>query len=101
MKTRKAKRIRTYNLKATMTNDQIKAKEGTYFDGDNFTIIDHNADVYGVHPDGSKQLLAKFRKAVFDKPTSDLAWDSFYRAAVPSRSRGAAAGPINPNSEYW
>jgi hypothetical protein len=58
-KTRKAKknsRVRTYNLKATMTNDEIKAKEGTYFDGKGFTIIDHDADVYGLFPDGTKQL---------------------------------------------
>jgi hypothetical protein len=32
---------------------------------------------------------------------TDLAWDSFYRLAAPSRSRGAAAGPIDPKSEYW
>jgi hypothetical protein len=106
-KTRKVKkgsknsRVKIYNLNATLTNDEIKAKEGTYFDGKDFTIIDHDADVYGLFPDGSKQLLAKFRKGVFDKPITDLAWESFYRLAAPSRSRGAAAGPIDPKSEYW
>ena len=102
-KTRKAKRtsrIKTLILKPQMTDKEIEAKEGTYFDGKGFQIINEDADVYGL-VNGKKQLLAKFRKNVFPKATTDLGWESFYRAAAASRSRGAAAGPIQAKSKYW
>ena len=83
-----------------MTDSEIEAKEGTYFDGKGYQIIDHDADIYGL-VNGKKQLLAKFRKGVFPNVTTDLAWDAFYRLAAASRSRGAAAGPIDPKSTYW
>jgi hypothetical protein len=102
-----------------MTDKEIEAKEGTYFDGicatsgannlgyrlatshgKGYQIINEDADVYGL-VDGQKQLLAKFRKNVFPKDTTELGWNSFYRAAAASRSRGAAAGPIQAKSKYW
>ena len=99
-KAKKAIQIKTLVLKPQMTDKEIEAKEGTYFDGKNFQIIDQDADVYGL-VNGQKQLLAKFRKNVFPKDTTDLGWESFYRAAAASRSRGAAAGPIKAKSKYW
>ena len=101
-KTRK-NRIKTYVLDPVLTNDQIKGREGTHFDAKNYLIVDHDADVWGKDPEvpGGKRLLAKFRKNVFSKDLTQDAWDAFYRLAAASRSRGAAAGPINPKSEYW
>jgi hypothetical protein len=102
-KTRKAKRtnrIKTLVLQPQMTDKEIEAKEGTYFDGKGFQIIDQDADVYGL-VNGQKQLLAKFRKNVFPQSITELGWNSFYRAAAASRSRGAAAGPIQAKSKYW
>jgi len=99
-KAKKSSQVKTYVLEPVMTDKEIEAKEGTYFDGKGYQMIDHNADVYGI-VNGQKQLLAKFRKAVFPKPITDLGWDSFYRAAAASRSRGAAAGPIQAKSKYW
>jgi hypothetical protein len=103
MGTRKQKKIKTYVLDKVMSDEEIKAREGTYFDKGKCTIITHDADVYGKDPDApsGKRLLAKFRKGVFSKDLTDLAWDAFYRAAAPSRNRGAAAGPIDLKSEYW
>jgi hypothetical protein len=98
-----AKSPRIYEFKKTMTDKDIAAREGTYFDEDAATniIVDHDADVYGIDDDGKKILLAKFRKGVFSDETTNLAWDAFHRAASASRNRGAAAGPINLKSKYW
>ena len=93
---------RTYVLEQIMTDDEIATKEGTYFDSSAVhTLIDHDADVYGIDSSGKKVLLAKFRKGVFSKELTDLAWKAFHRAAGASRNRGAAAGPIALTSGYW
>jgi hypothetical protein len=87
-------------VKPVMTNDQIKAREGTYFDDKGITIYDEDVDIYGLE-NGNKKLLARFRKNVFPKEMLELGWTAFYKTAAPSRNRGAAAGPIQVNSEYW
>ena len=69
---KKANRIKTLVLKPLLTDKEIEAKGGTYFDGKNYQIIDSDADVYGL-VNGQKQLLAKFRKGV----TSSVGDDSF------------------------
>lgn len=87
-----------------MTNDKIKAREGTYFDEKDIkTLITTDADVYVEDPDnpGKEKLLLKFRKSVFPKDLTDLAWRAFHKTAAPSRNRGAAAGPIDLKSAYW
>jgi hypothetical protein len=87
-----------------MSNDQIKAREGTYFDEKDIKIlVDHDADVYIPDPDnpGKEKILLKLRKRVFPKHITDLAWDAFHKTAAASRNRGAAAGPIDLKSMYW
>ena len=103
MATRRRKRVNVniITVKPTLTDEQIKAREGTYFDGKGIKIIDYDADVFSEEPDGSKKLLAKFRKGVFSKELTDLAWSAFHKAAAPSRNRGAAGGPIDTKSAYW
>lgn len=102
--TRKNK-VKTYVLDKVISDEEIKKREGTYFDKDKdkLMIINHDADVYAkdkTAPDG-KRLLAKFRKGVFPKELTDIAWTAFHKAAAPSRNRGAAAGPIDLKSHYW
>lgn len=87
-------------LKPVMTDDQIKAKEGTYFTDKDITIYDEDVDVYEETSNG-KRLLARFRKNVIPKDLLKLGWEAFYKTAAPSRNRGAAAGPIQVNSAYW
>ena len=100
------KPIRTSNVKEVivkpvLTNDEIKAREGTYFDEKEVKqIFDEDVDVYG-EIDGNKKLLARFRKNVFDHELLEDAWKAYYRTAAPSRNRGAAAGPIQLKSNYW
>ena len=91
-------------LEPKMTNDEIKAREGTYFsEKDADTIYDDDVDLYAKDPDahGGKRLLARLRKNVIPHDLVKLAWKSFYNAAGASRNRGAAAGPIDAKSKYW
>lgn len=79
-----------------------KKYEGTWFDEkDADQIIKEDADVYGIQDDGSKKLIGKFRKHVIPKDTVQLGWDAFRLLAIPSRNRGAAAGPIDLKGKYW
>jgi hypothetical protein len=91
-------------LEPKLTNDQIKAREGTYFsEKDADTIYDDDVDLYAKDPDapGGKRLLARLRKNVIPHDLIKLAWKSFYNSAGASRNRGAAAGPIDTKSKYW
>jgi len=100
LKAKKAKatqKVKRHVVKKVMTDEDIEAKEGSYFDGKGCLMLRASTDVY----DEEGHLLAKFRKGVFSKDTTDLGWEAFHQAAAASRSRGAAAGPINPKSEYW
>lgn len=96
-------KVKTVVLKPALTNDQIKAKEGAYFtEADADTIYDEDVDVYGLDElTGQKKLLARFRKHVIPLELIKRGWEAYYQTAAASRNRGAAAGPINLNSNYW
>jgi len=93
-------KVKEVIVQAKLTNEEIEAREGTYFDEKGFTIFDEDVDIYAMI-DGKKKLLAKLRKEVIDPETIKLGWEAFWIAAGPSRNRGSAAGPINPQSKYW
>ena len=91
-------------LKPIMTNDEIKAREGTYFDEKAIkTMIEEDTDIYGIDPENpnKKKLLAKFRKNVIPHDKIIQGWQNYYITAAPSRNRGAAAGPIQAKGAYW
>jgi hypothetical protein len=93
--------VKTVVLEPKMTNDEIKAREGTYFtDKEVDTIYDEDVDVYGMDG-GEKKLLARFRKHVLPNPLIKTGWEAYYQTAAASRNRGAAAGPIKLSSNYW
>ena len=94
------KSVKEVTLKPVMTDEEIKAKEGTYFDDKGMTIYDEDVDIYADLPSG-KQLLAKLRKKVIDPATIKIGWEGFWITAAPSRNRGAAAGPIDVKGKYW
>lgn len=100
-KTAATKGVKQVVVKAVLTNDQIKAREGTYFDDKGIEVFDEDVDVFGEDAEGNKKLLARFRKNVFPKDVLTIAWEAFYKTAAPSRNRGAAAGPIQLKSNYW
>jgi hypothetical protein len=96
-------KVKEVILEPKLTNDEIKAREGTYFtDKDADTIFNEDVDVYGKDPDtGAKKLLARFRKNVLPNNLVKTGWEAYYQTAAASRNRGAAAGPIQPKSNYW
>lgn len=96
-------KVREIILEAKLTNDEIKAREGTYFtDKDADEILNENADVYGKDPNtGEKKLLARFRKHILPDELVKIGWEAYYQTAAASRNRGAAAGPIKVDSNYW
>ena len=95
------KDVKKVVVKAKLSYEEIKAKEGTYFtEQDIDKIYDEDIDVY-VEKDGKEELLAKFRKNVLPKDIIQIGWEAFYETAVASRTRGAAAGPIDVKSAYW
>lgn len=97
------KEVKKVTVKPVMTNDQIKAREGTYFSEKEVdTIYDEDVDVYRKESDADEPtLLLKFRKNVFTDKEIRTGWEGFYQTAAASRNRGAAAGPINLKSNYW
>jgi len=97
------KTVKELHVKDVMTNDEIKAREGTYFtEKEVKTILSEDVDVYRTDPEtGEKRLLAKFRKNVFSPDEIRIGWEGFYQTAAASRNRGAAAGPIDTKSAYW
>jgi Oxygenase domain of the 2OGFeDO superfamily len=85
-----------------MTNDEIKAKQGTYFDENAADVIyDEDVDVYIRDAIGEPVLIAKLRKQVIDPELVKTGWEGFWTSASPSVMRGAAAGPIQLTSNYW
>ena len=96
-----SKKVKELVLNPITTNDLMKAREGTHFKKDDIkTLIQEDTDVY-AEEDGTKRLLAKFRKNVIPKPLLKLGWEAFYRTGYASRNRGPAAGPIDVNNSYW
>ena len=95
------KDVKKVVVEAKLTDEEIKTKKGTYFnEKDLDKVYDEDIDVY-IMKDGKEELLAKFRKNVIPKDIIQIGWDAFYETAVATRTRGAAAGPIDVKSTYW
>ena len=90
-------------VRALMSDADFKnTYEGTHFDEKAVKqLVQEDCDIYGIDTDGTRKLLAKFRRNVLPKETVQIGWDSFRTLAMPGRNRGAAAGPIDLNSPYW
>jgi len=93
-------KITTLHLKPILTNEDIKKKEGHYFNEDYYTkhnkVVTTNTDVYGIQPDGSQKLLFKFRKNVIPEHICNHAYHALEKHAMHKNSnRGAAAGKLS------
>ena len=91
--------VRIINIDASncLSESECNTLKGKYLGTDSYeTIINEDCDYLceGVP-------VFKFRKKPFHKDTLKRAWDNCKYMAVASRGRGAAAGPIDPNSQYW
>lgn len=84
------------------TDKDISKFEGKWIDESfiKYPIINFDANIY-YNDNGIYRLLLKFRKNIIPNNLLDLGWESYKNLAKASRGRGAAAGPIDTNSQYW
>lgn len=120
-------RVREVEVHATESDADFAKNEGKFFEVSgrarghlasstaggsevqkDITVFNDDVDVYGIaHPDDvaagkpKRKLLAKFRKGVFSAEQVQIGWDAFRLLAIPSRNRGAAAGPVDLKGVYW
>jgi hypothetical protein len=100
--------VKTVDVRAKTSDAEFAKHEGEWFTAAGLQIFDEDVDVYGIsHPDDvaagkpERKLLAKLRKKAIPKETVQIGWDAFRLLAIPSRNRGAAAGPIDTKGVYW
>ena len=86
-----------------LTDKEVANLEGKWIDESflKHPVIRENTDVYYKDEDGKELLLLKFRRNCISNTLLKTGWDSYKDLAKPSRGRGASAGPIDVNSQYW
>jgi len=88
------------NITATvkLADEDCEELKGKYLDDSYYdTLITENCDCF--REDGS--ILFKFRKKLLNQNEADVAFLAFKNLAKATHSRGASAGPIDPNSVFW
>jgi hypothetical protein len=101
--------VKVVEINAVASEKEFAKREGEFFEATpDFRIFDEDVDVYGINTDEDvadglprRVLIAKLRKGVFPKDVIQTGWDAFRLLAIPSRNRGAAAGPIDLKGMYW
>jgi len=101
-------KVKEIEVKAVASDAEFAKNEGKFFDAKDMRIFNEDVDVYALsHPDDvaagkpKRKLLLKLRKNVFKPEQIQAGWDAFRLLAIPSRNRGAAAGPIDLKGVYW
>jgi len=86
-----------------LSDDEMKGIEGTWIEESHIKhpVLNENTDVYYLDENGDEKLLLKFRKGVITDNEIRLGWQAYKDLAKPSRGRGASAGPINIEGQYW
>jgi len=86
-----------------MSDKDIALREGTWFTEEDLVhpIINTNLDVYYLDDLGQETLLLKYRKNQISDELCELGWKSYRTLAKPSRGRGASAGPIHQEGQYF
>ncbi len=103
------KKVKVVELRAVASDAEFAKNEGKFFEvTPEVTVFNEDVDVYAIQTDEDvaagaprRKLLAKFRKNVFKPEQVQVGWDAFRLLAIPSRNRGAAAGPIDLKGVYW
>ena len=96
-------RPRKLVVKPLFTDEEMKQKEGKWIEESDikYPIVESNTDVYRIDNEGKEVLLLKFRKNKIHPSLIKTGWDSYKDLAKASRGRGASAGPIDSESDYW
>ena len=93
--------VKTLVVKPIYTDDEIKNKEGNWFDEKDIHTIIKQDTILKKKVNGKLKIIAIFKKNFINEDLNKLAFECYHRAALPSRGRGAAAGIINTDSVYW
>ena len=90
-------------VKKLCSDEEIEQRRGTWIEESDikYPIVNSNTDVYRLDDNGNEILLLKFRKNCINDKLIKIGWDSYKNLAKASRGRGASAGPVDPNSDYW
>jgi len=84
-------------LPRIISDKDLDTLKGEYLDDEWIHhIIDYDCDIYD---EDTNILICAFRKRRLKQ--SALAWTHYKDLSVAARGRGAAAGPIDPESVYW
>ena len=96
-------KVKRLIVKKLISDKEISSLEGKWIDESyiKHPIINSNTDVYYRDDKNKLKLLLKFRKNIISDKLIQVGWDSYKDLAKASRGRGASAGPINPDSQYW
>jgi hypothetical protein len=89
--------IKKIYLPKLCSDHELKSLKGTYLD-DAWILhyINHDVDIYDEQ---TKELIISFRKNKLKNHTNNFEY--FKQFSQPSRGRGSASGPIDPQSDYW
>tara|TARA_B100002051_G_C16727933_1_gene636399 strand:+ start:814 stop:1962 length:1149 start_codon:yes stop_codon:yes gene_type:complete len=89
--------------KKFISDDHISKLQGCWIDESyiKYPVVRENTDVYYIDDSGNEKLLLKFRKDCFTNSLIHNGWNSYKDLAKPSRGRGASAGPIDVNGQYF
>ena len=91
--------IKTLKFDRLYSDEDLKTLTGTYLDDEWIhETINSDADIYDAE---TGEMVCSFRKKRVSPALTTLALDTLAPLAVASRGRGAAAGPIDPTSQYW
>ena len=96
-------RIKKLLISKIISDEEIASREGTWFTEDDLVhpVVRSNIDVYYLDESGQEKLLLKYRKNQISDELCDLGWQSYKDLAKPSRGRGASAGPIHQEGQYF
>jgi len=96
-------RPRKLVVEKLFSDKNISLREGHWMEESDIKhpIINSNTDVYYRDENNNLVLLLKFRKNCIDDTYIKVGWDSYKNLAKASRGRGASAGQIDPDSDYW
>jgi len=96
-------RPRKLVIRKLFTDKEISLREGHWMEESDIKhpIVNSNTDVYYKDENNNLVLLLKFRKNCIDDKCIKIGWDSYKNLAKASRGRGASAGKIDPDSDYW
>jgi len=95
--------IKKLIVNKVLSDEYMKSIEGTWIDESHmkYPVLNESTDVYYLDENNKEKLLLKFRKGVITDNEIRLGWKAYKDLAKPSRGRGASAGPINIDGQYW